>query len=53
MLRAKPRLREVFDPIAERLTTNELRALNAQVDVEGQRPEEVARRWLDDNGFTG
>ena len=53
VMRANPRLRQIFDPIAEQLTTDELRALNAQVDVEGQRPEEVARRWLDDNGFTG
>jgi hypothetical protein len=25
--------------------------LNAQVDVEGRLPEEVADQWLSDNGF--
>lgn len=46
-----PQLQEVFDPISERLDTKTLRELNYAVDVEGESPETVARRWLREEGF--
>ena len=46
-----PKLAKLFAPISEKLTTETLQKLNAQVDVEGQLPEEVAEQWLSENGF--
>ncbi|MGI8900620.1 MAG: glycine betaine ABC transporter substrate-binding protein [Nocardioides sp.] len=43
----------IFTPIAEKLDTATLQALNAQVDVDGLLPEEVAQMWLEENGFIG
>jgi osmoprotectant transport system substrate-binding protein len=48
-----PELEEIFAPIAEKLTTEELQQLNAQVDVDGLPVEQVAQKWLEDNGFIG
>ncbi len=44
-------LGEIFDPIAEKLTTEELTNLNSEVDVKGLPPKAVAEKWLKDNGF--
>jgi osmoprotectant transport system substrate-binding protein len=46
-------LADLFAPISELLTTEEMQRLNAQVDVDGLPPEEVAEQFLRDNGFTG
>jgi osmoprotectant transport system substrate-binding protein len=46
-----PQIEKLFAPIAKKLDTQTLQKLNAQVDVEGQLPEEVAEQWLSDNGF--
>ncbi|MBA2455655.1 MAG: glycine/betaine ABC transporter substrate-binding protein [Nocardioidaceae bacterium] len=43
----------IFGPIAEALDTQTLQGLNAQVDVDGLLPEEVAQAWLEENGFIG
>lgn len=48
-----PELEDIFTPIAEKLTTEELQQLNAQVDVDGLPVEQVAQKWLEDNGFIG
>ncbi|HSJ21756.1 MAG TPA: glycine betaine ABC transporter substrate-binding protein [Nocardioidaceae bacterium] len=48
-----PELEDVFTPIAEKLTTEELQQLNAQVDVDGLPVDQVAQRWLEDNDFIG
>jgi osmoprotectant transport system substrate-binding protein len=53
VLDQNPRLAEVFNPIAEVLTTDAMRALNERVDVGGELPEEVAEQFLQENGFTG
>lgn len=44
-------LEALFNPIAEKLTTEELQKLNAQVDVDGLPEDAVAQKWLEDNGF--
>jgi osmoprotectant transport system substrate-binding protein len=48
-----PALEDIFTPIAEQLTTEELQQLNAQVDVDGLPVEQVAQKWLEDNDFIG
>ncbi len=46
-----PQLEDLFNPVAEALTTEELQKLNAQVDVDGLPVEQVAQKWLQDKGF--
>jgi osmoprotectant transport system substrate-binding protein len=46
-------LADLFAPISELLTTEEMQRLNAAVDVDGQPPEDVAQEFLRDNGFIG
>ena len=46
-----PQIKKVFAPISKKLTTSTLAKLNAQVDVKGLLPEDVAKKWLSDNGF--
>ncbi len=46
-------LADLFAPIAEELTTEQMQELNAQVDVEERFPDEVAEEWLQENGFIG
>jgi len=46
-----PELEEIFTPLAEELTTETMQELNAQVDEEGLPAEQVAEKWLEDNGF--
>jgi osmoprotectant transport system substrate-binding protein len=46
-----PQIEKIFAPVSEKLTTETLLDLNAQVDVEGQLPEDVAEQWLSENGF--
>jgi osmoprotectant transport system substrate-binding protein len=45
-----PQLAEVFNPIAEVLTTDLMRGLNERVDMGGELPAEVAEQFLQDNG---
>jgi osmoprotectant transport system substrate-binding protein len=52
VLDANPKLADVFNPIAAKLTSDEMRSLNERVDVKGELPDEVAGQWLKDNGFT-
>ena len=49
VLEANPELEELFAPISEALDDETMVELNAQVDVEGEDPEDVARAWLDEN----
>jgi osmoprotectant transport system substrate-binding protein len=44
-------LRELFNPVAARLTSDTLRDPNAQVDVERRQPSDVAFEWLQEEGF--
>jgi osmoprotectant transport system substrate-binding protein len=46
-----PQIKKIFAPISKKLTTETLQKLNAQVDIDGQLPEDVAQKWLSDNGF--
>jgi osmoprotectant transport system substrate-binding protein len=42
---------DLFAEIAGALDLETMQELNAQVDVEGEFPEDVAETWLRDNGF--
>lgn len=44
-------LETLFNPIANALTDDEMSAMNASVDVDGEDPEDVAQQWLQDNNF--
>lgn len=44
-------LDEIFTPIAKALDTKAMTRMNAQVDVDGALPEDVAEDWLSENGF--
>ncbi|MDN5794418.1 MAG: glycine/betaine ABC transporter substrate-binding protein [Intrasporangium sp.] len=46
-----PQLEKLFTPLAEKLTTETMQKLNAQVDAEGLPAKQVAQKWLEDNGF--
>ncbi|MDI2032675.1 glycine betaine ABC transporter substrate-binding protein [Saccharopolyspora sp. TS4A08] len=51
MLKRYPQLTQVFQPISEKLTNEELMNLNAQVDVDGRDPADVARDWMAEKGL--
>lgn len=46
-----PEVEELFAPVVEKLTDEVLIDLNAQVDVDGKEPADVAFTWLVDEGF--
>ncbi len=48
---AYPQLEDLFAPVAEQLDDKTLIELNAQVDVDGRDPVDVAESWLRDEGF--
>jgi osmoprotectant transport system substrate-binding protein len=48
VLDENPEIEELFAPIAEALDDETMVDLNAQVDVDGEDPEDVAQGWLDE-----
>jgi osmoprotectant transport system substrate-binding protein len=46
-----PSLEALFKPIAEKLTTETLVALNKEVSVDGKKPRAVAEKWMKSQGF--
>jgi len=50
---ANPNLAKVLDPIAQALDTTTMQNLNAQVDIQGKQPADVAKTWLQSKGFIG
>ncbi|RZT26809.1 osmoprotectant transport system substrate-binding protein [Kribbella sp. VKM Ac-2569] len=46
-----PQLRELLQPVSDKLTDEVLIELNAQVDVDGREPADVAMDWLVKEGF--
>lgn len=51
LLDKHPALAEVINPVAAKLTTEEMQALNAMADVDGEEPDFIAEEWLKKNGF--
>ncbi|ROP49118.1 MULTISPECIES: glycine betaine ABC transporter substrate-binding protein [unclassified Rathayibacter] len=48
-----PAIADVMAEVSPLLTTEEMQKLNAQVDVDGEDPEDVASEWLEDQGLLG
>jgi len=46
-----PQIADLFAPVTDRLTNDVLLELNAQVDVDGREPADVAYEWLRSEGF--
>lgn len=46
-----PQVKDLFGPVAEKLDDKTLIELNAQVDVDGRDPTDVAMDWLKQEGF--
>ncbi|MFP3928168.1 MAG: glycine betaine ABC transporter substrate-binding protein, partial [Desulfobacteraceae bacterium] len=46
-----PEIEEIFQPLVEKLTTEEMQKLNAMVDLEDKDEEKTAREWLESNGI--
>ncbi len=46
-----PDLEDVFNELSAALTTDDLAAMNLQVDAERQKPEDVAAQFLEDKGL--
>jgi len=46
-----PDLEDVFNQLSEALTTEDLAEMNAKVDLERQKPEDVALQFLEDKGL--
>jgi osmoprotectant transport system substrate-binding protein len=46
-----PQIEQLFAPVSEKLTTEVMLDLNAQIDVEGRDPADVAYEWLTAEGF--
>ncbi len=49
VLKKYPSIQTVMDPVSKLLVTAQLQKLNAEIDVAGKRPEEVASQWLSAN----
>jgi osmoprotectant transport system substrate-binding protein len=49
--RKYPAIGRVMAPITAKLTTDTMRSLNAEVDVAGREPRDVAEAWLKKEGF--
>jgi osmoprotectant transport system substrate-binding protein len=46
-----PEIADIMNPVAAELTDEVMQGLNAQVDVDGEDPADVAQAWLQENGF--
>ncbi len=51
VLKKYPQLRDLFNPVTAKLTDETLIDLNARIDVDGERPADVAFDWLKSEGF--
>jgi osmoprotectant transport system substrate-binding protein len=46
-----PEIADIIAPVTEKLTNKVLLKLNAEIDVDGREPGDVAHDWLQDEGF--
>ena len=51
VLEEYPQIEDIIAPVTEKLTNEVLLKLNAQIDVDGREPADVAMDWLRDEGF--
>jgi len=50
-MKEHPQIADLFAPVTEKLTDKVMLELNAEVDVEGREPADVAYEWLKKEGF--
>lgn len=53
LLQEYPAIADVLNPISKALTESAMQKMNSLVDIDGEDPEDVARNFLQDNGFIG
>jgi osmoprotectant transport system substrate-binding protein len=46
-----PKVEELMAPLLDALDTDTITRLNGEVDVDGEFPEDVAQKWLEDEGY--
>jgi osmoprotectant transport system substrate-binding protein len=51
VLMANPAIKELIAPVTRKLTNQVLLRLNAEIDVKGREPADVASEWLTQEGF--
>ncbi|GAA4611325.1 glycine betaine ABC transporter substrate-binding protein [Saccharopolyspora hordei] len=51
LLQRYPQITSVFEQVSKVLTNDELMRMNAQVDVDGRDPADVARDWMAEKGL--
>jgi osmoprotectant transport system substrate-binding protein len=51
VLQKNPKMKEVLNSVSETLDAETMRELNAQVDIEQEEPDEVAKAYLEDKGL--
>jgi osmoprotectant transport system substrate-binding protein len=51
VLQKSPAIAALMGPVAAKITTDEITKLNKKVEVDNQKVEDVARAWLQQNGF--
>lgn len=51
VLEEHPEIEKLFAPVSEKLTNEVIAGLNAEVDVDGRDPAEVAWEWLNEEGL--
>jgi osmoprotectant transport system substrate-binding protein len=51
VLAEHPEIEDLIDPVTEKLTNEVLLRLNAEIDVKGREPADVAAEWLTEEGF--
>jgi osmoprotectant transport system substrate-binding protein len=51
VLQEYPQIADLMAPVSDKLTDDVLLQLNAEVDVDGREPTDVAEEWLRSEGF--
>lgn len=51
LIKKYPQIKDLFAPISAKLTNETMLKLNAQIDVDGREPTDVAMAWLKSEGF--
>jgi osmoprotectant transport system substrate-binding protein len=51
VLKQYPQIAAIINPIASKMTTDAFLALNKMVEIDNQKPADVAQTWLQQNGF--
>ena len=51
VLKRTPGLAKAVDPVSAKLTTDAMRKMNAQVDIDGRDPADVAKEFLEREGL--